>query len=95
MEKAKILTYYNRFPYAVDAIFYFMFGNKDFDNIVHNALRGAHGQDAQIIDYPLLSEFMCRHGDNWDDDNLLEHLEDINDFVANLHTFGGKVSDYY
>lgn len=90
-EVKELLKKYKKFPYAVDACLYFFHGiGKDYDSIIYSALRGRYGKDSQVIDYSELSAFMM----GWEDD-YLNNLEEINEYVMNLETYGGVVSDFY
>lgn len=77
------------YPYACDAIAYYIFGSKADDNIVIRAIRGVY--KGSQIDTQDLSHFMLDHEYNWQD-----HVEDIDNFVSNYQTeSGAKILNYF
>ena len=90
-EVKELLKKYKKFPYAVDACLYFFHGiGKDWDSIIYSALRGRYGKDSQIVNYSELSAFMMDR-----EDDYLNSLKKINDYIMNVETSGGVVSDFY
>lgn len=82
--------YGDEYPYACDAIAYYIFDDKSDDNILIRAYKGANGRGSEI-DGSEVSQYMLDFEYNWED-----HLSDIDDFIKNIETKDGSVlSDYY
>lgn len=92
MENTKELysTYGSKYPYACDAVAYFIFNSKDDDNIVRNSILGKLGRDTEI-DESEASEIMLSYEYSW-----RERMEDIEEEIRELPTKGGEtLSTYY
>ena len=77
------------YPYACDAIAFYIFGNRDDDNIVMRAIKGVY--KGSQIDTHNLSIFMLDREYCWQD-----HIEDIDNFVSNYRTeSGAKILNYF
>ena len=74
--------YGNKYPYATDAIAYYIFGDKSDDNILLRFYKGAYGRNLQI-DSNEVSLYML---DN--EYSLEENIEDIDNFIKNLFING-------
>ncbi len=82
--------YGNQYPYAVDAVAYYIFGDKSDDNILIRAYKGVYGRNSQV-DSSEVSSYMMDNEYSWED-----NMEDIDLFIQNLSTSdGGKLSDYF
>jgi len=83
-------VYGKEFPYASDAVAYYIFGNKDYDNVLVNAFKGAAGRNTEVDEYDV-SKFMLDYEYGWQDS-----MEDIEEFIKNIETKSGDpLSDYY
>jgi len=82
--------YGNMYPYASDAIAYYIFGDKSDDNILVKAYKGSYGRGTEV-DAEEVSKYMLDMEYSWEN-----YIEDIEDFIKNLPTKdGGKLSDTY
>lgn len=78
------------YPYACDAVAYYIFGDKSEDNVLRKAYKGAYGRGSEI-DGSEVSQYMLDFEYGWED-----HLSAIDDFIKNIETKDGSVlSDYY
>jgi hypothetical protein len=82
--------YGNIYPYATDAIAYYIFGDKSDDNILIRSYKGVYGRNSQV-DASEVSSYMLNNEYSWE-----ENIEDIDNFIKNLSTSdGGILSDYF
>lgn len=82
--------YGSSYPYATDAIAYYIFGDKSDDNILTKSYKGVYGKNSQV-DSNDVSEYMMNNEYSWQ-----ENIEDIDNFIKNLSTSdGGILSDYF
>lgn len=82
--------YGKTYPYAVDAIAYYIFGDKSDDNILIRAYNGVYGRDKEV-DSSEVSKYMLDNEYSWE-----EYIDDIDNFIKNLPTKdGGVLSDYF
>jgi ribosomal protein S15P/S13E len=82
--------YGSKYPYATDAIAYYIFGDKSDDNKLIKSYKGAYGRNTQV-DSTKVSKYMMDNEFSWE-----ENIEDIDEFIKNLPTKdGGVLSDYY
>jgi hypothetical protein len=82
--------YGSKYPYATDAVAYFIFGDKSDDNVLVRSFKGAVGRHTEV-DYPSLSEYMLDYEYSWED-----YMEDMEEHIKNLPTKDGSVlSDHY
>lgn len=87
--KELYLAYGVMYPYACDAIAYYIFGSKADDNIVVRAMKGVY--KGSQIDTTDLSQVMLDHEHCWQ-----ECIEYIDEFVANFPTeSGAKILNYF
>jgi len=81
------------YPYAVDVINYFIYGDKDIWNFVKAIGRGegGRGHSTCLEDDTKLSEIMLDYEYSW-----REFIDELNEEIANLPLRNGdKVCDWY
>jgi hypothetical protein len=82
--------YGSKYPYATDAIAYYIFGDKSDDNILVRSYKGVYGRNSQV-DSSEVSSYMLDNEYSWE-----ENIEDIDEFIRNLSTSDGSIlSDYF
>lgn len=82
--------YGKKYPYACDAVAYYIFGDKSDDNILIRAYKGVYGRGCEI-DSSEVSQYMLDFEYGWED-----HLSAIDDFIKNIETRDGSLlSDYF
>jgi len=82
--------YGKKYPYACDAIAYYIFGDKSDDNILIRAYKGVYGRGCEI-DSSEISKFMLDIEYCWE-----EWMSDTNEFIKNIKTRDGSLlSDYF
>ena len=88
--KTMYAKYGKKYPYACDAVAYYIFGDKSDDNILIRAYKGVYGRDKEI-DSSEISSFMLNCEYFWE-----ENIQEINNFIKNVQTNnGGKLSDFF
>jgi hypothetical protein len=70
--------YGNKYPYATDAIAYYIFGDKSDDNILLRFYKGVYGRNSQV-DSSEVSLYMLDNEYSWE-----ENIKDIDNFIKNL-----------
>jgi hypothetical protein len=70
--------YGNKYPYATDAIAYYIFGDKSDDNILLRFYKGVYGRNSQV-DSSEVSSYMLDNEYSWE-----ENIKDIDNFIKNL-----------
>ena len=84
--------YGKKYPYATDAVAYYMFGDKSDDNILIKTFKGVYGRGCEV-DNSEISQYMLNLEYCWQDGNW---MSDIDDFIKNIKTRDGSVlSDYF
>lgn len=82
--------YGKSFPYASDAIAYYIFGDKSDDNILVRAYKGVYGRGSQV-DSSEVSSYMLDNEYSWED-----NISDIDEYIKNIQTSDGSIlSDYF
>lgn len=82
-----------RYPYAVDAVAHYIWGEDDKMNLVNMLARGeyGHNRDNCLADDTELNALMLEYENNWG-----ENMEYLNDRIANMQLVCGlKVSDVF
>lgn len=82
-----------RYPYAVDAVAYYIWGDDDRMNLVKMLARGeyGHNRDNCLADDTELSALMLDYENSWG-----ENMEYLNNQIANIQLVCGlKVSDVF
>ena len=85
---SELYSNFSQYKYAVDAVSYFIFGDKD-DNIINKSIKGSYGKNSEICEVEI-SNIMLNFENSWS-----ENMELLNEIISNLHTPGGKLSDYF
>jgi hypothetical protein len=70
--------YGNKYPYATDAIAYYIFGDKSDDNILLRSYKSVYGRNSQV-DSSEVSLYMLDNEYSWE-----ENIKDIDNFIKNL-----------
>jgi hypothetical protein len=84
------IQYGNKYPYACDAIAYYIFGSKFADNTLRKAFRGDYGRHTEV-ECSQVSEYMLSVEYSWEDE-----MESIEEFIKYLPTANGDfLSTYY
>jgi hypothetical protein len=82
--------YGHKYPYATDAIAYYIYGDKSDDNMLIRAIKGAYGKGSKIDEYEI-SSYIFDYEYSWE-----EHIGDIDEYVRSLRTNdGNKLEDYF
>ena len=84
-----------KYPYAMAAIAYYIFGDRDRDNIISEIYRGEYGHNDsnRLVDDTQISALMLEYEFNWHD---LANIDYINDEIANMELkCGDKVREVF
>lgn len=78
------------YPYAADAVAYYIFGNKSEDNILIRSYKGVYGKGSQINSEEL-SQIMLDIEYYW-----FKIMPDLDHVIKNMRTYNGsKLCDYF
>jgi hypothetical protein len=86
---AELYRKYGDYPYACDAIAYYIFGEKNSDNKLLKAYKGQYGRNTEV-DETEVSSYMLNYEYSWE-----ENIEDIDNFIMNLPTKDGEILSLY
>jgi len=84
-----------KYPYAIDAIAYYIYGDKDKENIVSQILRGeyGHNDENKLEDESEISSLLMDYEFDWHEDG---NISDIDGQIRNMKLKNGdKVEDVF
>ena len=85
---SEIYKAFHQFPYACDIVAYFIFGYKDSDNSIHNAIKGIYGPcacGASLSEYMLNYEYSYEYSMETIDSDIREFILSDNRTISEVY----------
>jgi hypothetical protein len=85
---SEIYKAFPQFPYACDIVSYFIFGYKESDNKIHNAIKGIYGPcacEASLSEYMLSYEFSFEENMETIDSDIREFILSDNRTMSEVY----------